>query len=639
MPSRKSSAKRASTRGAAPAPAIPPLEEIPAQELPSGEVKTQFPFPRVTVENGSEINFEIELSRGDITETPSRVILLGQFQGMDPTAAALNLDLAMNGALFQLISLRRSTHGAGELDIIPTGRHPVMAEMVAFLGLGHWNLFNGDVLASCAHSALRSLLASHFDEFATVLMGGRLPNHKEINVAFSLRYMFRGFIQALRDDGERDRFRRVVIVEKDETRLREILSILRVLVQDQEFDGVRTTLCSSELPVRARAEDERRRKAFARQETNLLMLSMQPDEKKPEVYDLEAILHTSAGNAAIIKRNRNFPSKLITDVYVAAGVTEARGVTTAKQLETVTKLVTSLLPEGMLSPLKPGSKPRIELIHDAESSRLPWEVISLPDGGRPALEGGFSRRFVSERAAVIWPPKQGDRLRILMVIDPLGDLAGARKEGARLKADLAGNEFTVIKHLENETATKENLKAVLAGQPFDILHYAGHSGFNRENARFSGLLLHGEEYFTGADVLALAQFPPVVIFNSCEAARIRRRDPVLLGKSAKEEARGVPTAVIEKIRNRDAAHGALSIAEAFLIAGVQHYVGTFWPVNDDAAAIFGKVLYDHLSAGETMGKAITEARVALEKDGQPDWANYIHYGNPDAVVFSKIESV
>jgi hypothetical protein len=34
-----------------------------------------------------------------------------------------------------------------------------------------------------------------------------------------------------------------------------------------------------------------------------------------------------------------------------------------------------------------------------------------------------------------------------------------------------------------------------------------------------------------------------------------------------------------KIRNRDAARGAISIAEAFLIAGIQHDVGTFWPVN------------------------------------------------------------
>ncbi|NJR43526.1 MAG: hypothetical protein HC767_13605 [Akkermansiaceae bacterium] len=153
------------------------------------------------------------------------------------------------------------------------------------------------------------MLASHFDEFATVLMGGRLLNQKEINVAAALRYMLRGFIQALRDDPDRDRFRRIVIVEKDPSRLREIHSILRVLVQENEFEGVRTTLCASTLPIRGRSEDERLRVAMTKQETNLLMLSMQPDEKVSGFFGIEAILHTSAASAAVIKRSRRFSGK------------------------------------------------------------------------------------------------------------------------------------------------------------------------------------------------------------------------------------------------------------------------------------------------------------------------------------------
>jgi hypothetical protein len=582
---------------------------------------TPFPFPRVTITLGDDVAFEIELALGDITETPSRVILLGQFQGMDPTAAAVNLDEAMNGALFKLINLRSSSHAAGELDIIPTGRHPVMAEMIAFLGLGHWNLFTGEVLASAAHSGLRSLLASHFDEFATVLMGGRLPDKKEIDVRFSLRHMLRGFIQALRDDEDRDRFRRVVIVEKEEERLREVHSILRVLVQEEEFKGVRTTLCASKLPARTRLEGAKLRAAFKLQETNLVMLSMRPGETKDADPTLEAILHTSSGAAAIVKRERLFPSSKIGEIYDAAGVTEKQGVNSIPQLAKVSALVTDLMPDGLLAPFKKLKSQRIELIHDAESSRLPWETIALPEGDHPALLGGISRRFVSNRAAVIWPPKQGDRLRILMLIDPTKDLPGAVREADAILANLAPNARIDIRCLRHNEATKGSLTALLAEQPFDILHYSGHSGFNREDARFSGLLLHGEEFFTGADVLGLTQFPPVVIFNSCEAARIRRRDPVLDNK------------IPEKVLNRDAAHGAISIAEAFLIAGVQHYIGTFWCVNDDAAALFGEVLYGHLADGKPMGFAVTEARKALAARKMPDWANYIHYGNPDAEIF------
>lgn len=627
MSTRKKATKHRVLRKADTIPPTKPVESTTSPPLcqPAPPTKDDspppFPFPRVTITRGDDVAFEIELALGDITETPSRVILLGQFQGMDPTAAAVNLDEAMNGALFKLINLRRSSHAAGELDIIPTGRHPVMAEMIAFLGLGHWNLFSGEVLASSAHSGLRSLLASHFDEFATVLMGGRLPDKTEIDVRFSLRHMLRGFIQALRDDEDRDRFRRVVIVEKEEKRLREIHSVLRVLVQEEEFKGVRTTLCASKLPARTRLEGAKLRTAYKLQETNLVMLSMRPGETKDADPTLEAILHISSGAAAIVKRERLFPTSKIEEIYDAAGVNTQRGVDTLTKLAKVSDLVTALMPDGVLAPFKKLKSHRIELIHDAESSRLPWETIALPEGDHPALLGGFSRRFVSDRAAVIWPPKQGDRLRILMLVDPTEDLPGAVKEADAILARLAPNARIDIRCLRHKEATKAKLTAILAEQPFDILHYSGHSGFNREDARFSGLLLNGEEFFTGADVLGLTQFPPVVIFNSCEAARIRRRDPVL--------SRNIP----EKVLKRDAAHGAISIAEAFLIAGVQHYIGTFWCVNDDAAALFGEVLYGHLADGKPMGFSVTEARNALAEKGMPDWANYIHYGNPDAEIF------
>jgi CHAT domain len=615
--------------------AITPPPPGPSVAITTDDPPPPFPFPRVTITRGDDVAFEIELALGDITETPSRVILLGQFQGMDPTAASVNLDEAMNGALFKLINLRRSSHAAGELDIIPTGRHPVMAEMIAFLGLGHWNLFNHDVLAAAAHSGLRSLLASHFEEFSTVLMGGRLPNHTQIDVGFSLRYMLRGFIQALRDDDERDRFRRVVIVEKDEGRLREIHQVLRVLVQEEEFKGVRTTLCASRLPARTRVEGEKQRKAFLRQETNLLMLSMRPEETGKESFLLEAVLHTRSGGAAIIKRDNNFAASELNKVYEAAGVTTEKGVNSIPQLERVSRLVTALLPDGVLAPIKELKSSRIELIHDAESSRLPWETLALPGGGYPALVDGFSRRFVSERAAVIWPPKLAERLRILMIINPTGDLDGARDEGEAIRAGLAANEKTVITYLEDRQATKAALVKLLAEQAFDILHYSGHSAFNLRDSRQSGLVLHGDEFFTGTDVLGLAQFPPVVIFNSCEAARIRHRNPTAPVRAVARASKGLSREITGEISNGSAAHRAISVAEAFLIAGVQHYIGTFWPVADKAAALFGEILYRHLADGKPMGFSVTEARKALANQKLPDWANYIHYGNPDAEIFPK----
>lgn len=45
-----------------------------------------YSFPKVTISRGDEVTVEIELCLGNITETPSRVILLGQIEGLDPPA-------------------------------------------------------------------------------------------------------------------------------------------------------------------------------------------------------------------------------------------------------------------------------------------------------------------------------------------------------------------------------------------------------------------------------------------------------------------------------------------------------------------------------------------------------------------------
>ena len=86
------------------------------------------------------------------------------------------------------------------------------------------------------------------------------------------------------------------------------------------------------------------------------------------------------------------------------------------------------------------------------------------------------------------------------------------------------------------------------------------------------------------------------------------------------------------IVNRDSAHGAISLAEAFLLAGVHHYLGTFWPVSDAAAKHFAVELYGHLAKGGSFGEAVTRARRKLHALNMPDWANYIHYGDPNAVL-------
>ena len=129
-----------------------------------------------------DIVFEIEVAYGDITETTTPVIVLAQFQGLPPTTATLYLDEAMDGELLKWVKRRQSAHSAGELDIIPTGRHYIMAEMIAFLGLGQWSAFNRGVFRTSVQSGVHSLLACHVSEFSTVIMTGALQGGQSLSM-------------------------------------------------------------------------------------------------------------------------------------------------------------------------------------------------------------------------------------------------------------------------------------------------------------------------------------------------------------------------------------------------------------------------------------------------------------------------
>ena len=586
-------------------------------------------FPRVVISRGEEISIDIELAHGDIRNTLSRVILLGQIEGLQAPAAVTSLDAGMDGALCRILEQRSTARGPGEITIIPTGRHPIMADLIAILDLGPWELLNDNALANAAGSALRHLLASHFDEFSTVLLGGARPDRAEIDIPFAIKHSFTGFIRALRDDPARDRFRRIILVEKSESRIREIRRELQhLLTDDPAFAGVRVTLSGSTLngpTLDGETETRSTAAAATPPPTSMLVLTSSAKEGG-ETLELDAILQTHSASAAVRRSSVQFSVQQLQELYTHAGVTTRSGVTTLAQLQRVTADLTTLLPAELLAELEKTPAAPIGLIHDAEASRIPWEAMRLPGGEYPALGGGISRRFVSANARVSWPAPRSEKLRILLVIDPTEDLPGARDEGRVLRELLEKNPRVEITYLEGTAANGPALVKLLTTHVFDIFHYAGHSAFDRSNSAHSGLLLAGDLFFTGTDVMKLPRFPGVIIFNSCEAARIRSTSQPLIGANDRETA---------AYAQRDAARRAVSVAEAFLTAGVRHYIGTFWPVSDKPATLFTSSLYNLLAVGKTLGTAIRDSRRLLASEKHPDWANYIHFGNPEDQIFGE----
>ncbi|NJO37625.1 MAG: CHAT domain-containing protein, partial [Rhizobiales bacterium] len=76
----------------------------------------------------------------------------------------------------------------------------------------------------------------------------------------------------------------------------------------------------------------------------------------------------------------------------------------------------------------------------------------------------------------------------------------------------------------------------------------------------------------------------------------------------------------------------VGLAEAFLRGGAANYIGTYWPVGDEAAESFATCLYGALLEGEHIGGALNRARQAVNKLASVDWADYVHYGSYDFAI-------
>jgi CHAT domain-containing protein len=285
------------------------------------------------------------------------------------------------------------------------------------------------------------------------------------------------------------------------------------------------------------------------------------------------------------------------------------------------KLAAQVLADDMAKVLATLRQRHLVVVHDAPSSRIPWETLRLGDWS-PAADAGLSRRYMAENLSVAkWleQRRQSPTLNLLLVVNPTRDLQGAEEEGERIR-ELFGAHASVrivVRH-QQEASKPALLKDFSSGQ-YDVIHYAGHAYFDREQPARSGILCAGHQVLSGADLAGLSQLPSLVCFNACEAGRIR-------GGAPRAKTEPTPRERIEQ---------NVGLAEAFLRGGAANYIGTYWPVGDAAAKVFAEVFYGQIMQGKSLGEATLAARQAVQKIKSVDWADYILYGSPEFVVKAK----
>lgn len=600
-------------------------ELVAPQEVPLSPAAAPANFARTTpsafaedafsqhliIGRGRERRLELILVHGDITEVDADCYVVGLFKAVAPTGAASALDRAMGGRISNLVARRMFSAEVGEVSVLPNGRRVMRAQNIAFVGLGSIDSFTAETLALVGENVARTFVAAGLDDIAIVPFGGA-SGADGLNM---LRNLLVGFLTGLSDSDSEGRFRSLIICERDTERFDFINRSVRDLSQRPLFDGVELTLREVHLPQRA--SEPRVPVPATTERIYLLVREAAESEADREVLPpLVASLLTSGDKAAILSGVQpGDPDELQThldQLGTFSGLTSARADAYGERLCEI------VLAPSLATALKGYKEQHLVVVHDAGASRIPWETLRI-DGISPALNGGLSHRYEAPNLSVAkWLERRqlSERLSVLLVIDPTGDLQGARDEGDRI-GELLGRlgAAATVKEMRGDRARKNELLQCFSSGAFDVVHYAGHAFFDPDQPSRSGLLCAGREVLSGLDLAGVGNLPMLMFFNACEAARVRglqdgeRNDPPLS----------------EVVRR------GTGFAEALLRGGIANFIGTYWPVNDASAEVFAKKFYEKLISGANLNDAVLRGREAV-KESQPrpqDWADYVFYGDPD----------
>ena len=245
---------------------------------------------------------------------------------------------------------------------------------------------------------------------------------------------------------------------------------------------------------------------------------------------------------------------------------------------------------------------------------IPWELMCV-DGEFLCLRHPVARMPMGR--AIPRRPRsrdQGEKFRFLLVYaDPEDNLPLARKEVETIATSLVdgwGDRIVVDKLMPPDSSGRRMNESLRRGQ-YDVIHYAGHAGFDERDGDLSGLLLHNKEPFFAQKIRRLLEGRPLVFLNACESAF-----------TANEQQ---PQKIERYLQGP-----AVGLASSFIYGGAVGCIGSVWPVYDDAAAEFAVELYRRVLEGYTIGQAMRHAREASRK-AHPDqitWGTFVLYGDP-----------
>ncbi len=576
---------------------------------------------------------DLTLMLGDVSLARGRAIMLGVFKDVRPGGAAAAIDARLGGVLAEVIERRMFSANVGEVFVIPAPRHNIGAEMVALIGLGSFSMFTAKSLRSSVENATRTLLRCNVDDLITVPMGGGTG----MPIRVVSEAILDGVQAAMKDSRDRISLRGLTLATISNTDFEQMSKTVLDLATSSRFDGMEFTIDQKILEISERSSDRSAPVIAPRHLSSYLIVREVPTSvgQSDPMRHLDISLLGASSKAAVISDQVSVDDSKLEKLLLQISKEQEAGIRKPKEFINNLRVRGNELSECVLPPLVrealSGAKPEsLTVINDFWSSKIPWEILSI-DEWQASSSGNVSRRYSTSNMSVakwLHERRSSEVCRMLLVVDPTEDLFGAKNEGddigkiiKRAVLEIGTIDITEVRGAE---ATRDRLVKEFSSGKYDIVHFAGHADFNEKSRSQSGILCSQGIMLTGRELSLLENLPTLMVFNACESGRVRSISN--RGRTTVASTNRRTTIPLSEVVDR-----SVSFAEAFLRGGVGSFVGTYWPVSDSGAALFAKEFYSKLVAtpGVSIGDALRVARLALLEKNEPDYANYIHYGDPE----------
>ncbi|MGW8181078.1 MAG: CHAT domain-containing protein, partial [bacterium] len=270
-------------------------------------------------------------------------------------------------------------------------------------------------------------------------------------------------------------------------------------------------------------------------------------------------------------------------------------------------LCDELVPPSIKEQIIKTNEKNLMISIDDELVYIPWEL--LYDGKNFFCQRFSMGRSVKTQQQVSVVSRALARpLKMQLLVDPSGDLKAAYEEGVEVKNEIGLLEDWINVSFKSTDIRTDYVKARIRN--FDIVHYAGHAEHDAQSPEKSGWML-SDGKLSAEDIINLKgamPMPSLVFSNACQSGQTDEWK------------------IEEDCENR-----IYGLANAFLLAGVQHYIGTFWEIPDQAGSYFATHFYKCILRGDSIGEAVRVARMELINRYGEDtivWASYMLYGDP-----------